>query len=577
MNYPEEILNDNKENRKIAKQISYEIATCVREEIARAPHSPIIAAYLLYKISFFNAPHTVSFDAVCFGEVTNDNDITEMARRCLDEKKWFELLKLSFKYSSEDFARTTLLLIDEYLSFDDSPTPDSIINLAKKLLDTNNGEKVADICCGTGSYLFAESFDKQNVELLGYEISEKNRAFAEMKADILNKNIVFECSNVFDLPNFSHNRFDKIFSNYPFGLHPKNLASGVKYFENLTKEYPGLSKATSSDWIFSSLICDLLKDNGKAVGIMTNGSTWNSIDKPMREHFVEKGMIECVISLPTKMFNFTNIATTLVVFSHGNKKIRMVDASDICQQGRRQNEFNDDDINKILFLLSHDDKCSREFSFDELRNNDYALSLSRYHKVEIDFENATVFEDVIKTITRGAQCTANQLDEIATDEKTNMQYLMLANIKNGVIDEELPHLSAIDPKLEKYCLKEGDLILSKNGYPYKVAVASVKENQKILANGNLYIIELDESKANPYYIKAFLESDSGTAVLKSITVGATIPNIGVDKLKKINIPLPSIEEQNKIAQKYLDIFAEIESLKAQLDEATARLQSVFNS
>ena len=58
----------------------------------------------------------------------------------------------------------------------------------------------------------------------------------------------------------------------------------------------------------------------------------------------------------------------------------------------------------------------------------------------------------------------------------------------------------------------------------------MKDGQRILANGNLYIIELDESRANPYYIKAFFDSEQGIAALKSITVGATIPNIGVDTL-----------------------------------------------
>ena len=56
------------------------------------------------------------------------------------------------------------------------------------------------------------------------------------------------------------------------------------------------------------------------------------------------------------------------------------------------------------------------------------------------------------------------------------------------------------------------------------------------------IIELDESRANPYYIKAFFDSEQGIAALKSITVGATIPNIGVDKLKNVMIPLPSMEK-----------------------------------
>ena len=90
-----------------------------------------------------------------------------------------------------------------------------------------------------------------------------------------------------------------------------------------------------------------------------------------------------------------------------------------------------------------------------------------------------------------------------------IQYLMLANIKDGVIDKELPYINEIAPKYEKYCLRNNCLLLSKNGYPFKVAVAQVEEGKKILGNGNLYIIELDQSKVNPYYLQAFFESEQG--------------------------------------------------------------------
>ena len=295
----------------------------------------------------------------------------------------------------------------------------------------------------------------------------------------------------------------------------------------------------------------------------------------MRKYFVEKKMVECVISLPNKMFTSTTIPTTIIVLSNNNESVRMIDASMICQQGRRQNELSDDNIETIMRAMSRDTSFSKLVSLEELRENEYVLNLSRYLKEELPFENGVTFESIMKNITRGAQCTASQLDEIVSDDVTDMQYLMLGNIKNGMIDDKLPYISKIELKYEKYCLKNNSLILSKNGYPYKVAIVNVKENQKILANGNLYIIELDEEKANPYYIKAFLESEYGTAALKEITVGATIPNIGVDKLKKIIIPLPSMAEQNKIAQKYQDTLDEIARIKLQLEETTQKLTKIF--
>ena len=57
--------------------------------------------------------------------------------------------------------------------------------------------------------------------------------------------------------------------------------------------------------------------------------------------------------------------------------------------------------------------------------------------------------------------------------------------------------------MEKYCIKNNSLVISKNGAPVKIAVASVEEGRKILANGNLYVIELDETKVNPYFVKDY--------------------------------------------------------------------------
>lgn len=371
-------------------------------------------------------------------------------------------------------------------------------------------------------------------------------------------------------------KYDKIFANYPFGLKLRHLGAGMEYLKKLVEQYPGISKATSSDWIFNSLIFDMLKDNGKAVAIMTNGSTWNSIDIPMRKYFVENGLVECVIALPERMFSSTMIPTTLIVMSHGNQGVRMIDATKHFQQGRRQNEFSDKDIDLIIEALTVDHEYSKDISIEELRKNEYNLNLSRYAAGDLRFENGVPFESVIKRISRGAPCTAKQLDEMVSDCVTNMQYLMLANIRDGVIDDKLPYLSYIDQKYEKYCLKNNSLILSKNGLPYKVAVASVQKNQKILANGNLYIIELDEKKANPYYIKAFFDSEQGYTVLKSITVGAVLPNIGVDKLKKVEIPLPPIEEQNRIAEKYRATMDEIAVIKLRLEKAVNKLHHIFD-
>ena len=101
--------------------------------------------------------------------------------------------------------------------------------------------------------------------------------------------------------------------------------------------------------------------------------------------------------------------------------------------------------------------------------------------------------------------------------------------------------------------------------------------QKIwkLANGNLYVIELDEDKINPYFLKAYLESENGKAALSRVAVGATLLNLPVEGLKKVIIPLPDLESQKKIADQYYAKLSEIKELKYKLEKATEELEHIY--
>ena len=92
----------------------------------------------------------------------------------------------------------------------------------------------------------------------------------------------------------------------------------------------------------------MLSEDGKAVGIMTNGSTWNQSDSAIRSYFIENGLIECVIALPARLFAGTAIATSMIVFSRNNKGVRLVDASELFVKGRRVNELSAENISLII-------------------------------------------------------------------------------------------------------------------------------------------------------------------------------------------------------------------------------------
>ncbi len=566
-----------------ASKAIWEIADCLHGAGARLSENLVLfIAYLCY-ISRNSTAATLN-------ELLAMNEYFDDAVRCIITKElndalWEKLVSATDKYEVEVFKYIVLtpnvINVGMPNKLDDMTTPDSLIALTNAIADIKPGSTVADIGCGEGAYLITTAQDYPAADCYGYEINSIARAIASIRTSLVEGHVAVVQCDAFtlledDAELLPDKRFNFIFSNYPFAMRLRNYL-GHPGVQKLIAHYPGLAKATSADWLFHALISELLAENGKAVCITTNGSTWNTTDKEIRKQFIEEGRIEAVIALPEKMFNTTSIPTSMIVLSHGNTGIRLVDATGYYSKGRRVNTFDTEHIDAIVDALLGDTEDSKMVSIEEIRRNDYVLNPGRYMGDTVTFENGVPFESIIRSITRGAPYTASQLDQIISHTPTDMQYLMLANIQNGIIETSLPYLSEIDPKYDKYCVHTGTLILSKNGLPYKVAVAQVDEGKRILANGNLYIIDLFEDKADPYYVKAFLESEQGIAQLASITVGAALPNIGIDKLRKITIPLPPMDTQKRIAAAYLAAQDEVSILKRKLEKAQSRLTHIFDT
>lgn len=572
----ENVMALSQEERKLwdeAIACSLEIESVFAEKgfgfLSSSAKTPV-AAYLLAKVSEYKDPFSYKFEDLELLDI--EKDVLEMAKGFSLDKAWDRIKELLYRYQPNAFYIAASLKKGDGAYV----TPESLVLLAGDLLEIDAGDEIADLCCGTGFFADAVKRDYADSKVYGYDINSQEIGIAKISEAVVKRGIEYIQKDVFELGLEKKKKtFSKIFSNYPFGMRIKDLEIGKEYLDLLTKRIPAMSKATSSDWLFNSLVVDLLEEDGRAVCIMTNGSTWNQIDAPIRKYFVENGLIECVIALPERMFNATTIATSMVVFSHNNSGVRLVDATDCFTPGRRVNVLSDSNIDDILAATKEDTENSIFITKEKLRDNDYVLNQNRYIHVSEDIQDGRSFESVIKRVTRGAQINANDMDKLASSAPTDKQYLMLSNIKDGIIDTNLPYISEIDKKNEKYCISNRCIILSKNGYPYKVAVAEVKEGQHILANGNLYVIEVDENVVDPYYIAAFFGSEQGIAALKSITVGATIPNIGVEQLKKLVIPVPPLERQREIVEKYQSVKDEIVMLQIKIEKAKDRMAHIL--
>lgn len=482
-----------------------------------------------------------------------------------------------FNYSEE--VLTEYIVTTEDKSFDRGQeylTPKCINQLAMEILEIEKGDTVVDNCMGIGSFIAEASKVQPDASYCGVEINHSVAAIAEMRLSLVKSDCHVVTGNALE-DNFCGKQFNKGFSNYPFGMRIRTVSEDIGSIDRMIKTCPELSKGTSADWIFNYRLCEMLVPNGIGVAVMSLGGLWNTLDKPIRETFVKNGKVKAVIKLPAKLFPNTSIPVAMIVFGYNEGGIRFIDASNEYVEGRRQNSLNAKNIATIIDALNTDSSISKLVSIEEIAENQFSFDPTRYNEVVEEIVDGVPFETIIKSITRGAPLAARDLDDIASVLPTDYQYMMLANIKNGIIDKELPYLKEIPPRFEKYCIHKGNLLLSKNGYPFKVAVAEPPEDKTVLANGNLYVIELDTEKVDPYYVKAFLESDQGIVQLKRITVGATIPNIGVNQLNTIQIPLIPIEEQHKMALRYQAVLDEIELLRRKIERAENSLKTIFST
>ena len=487
-----------------------------------------------------------------------------------DMQTVFSLLQFS-----KDDLKTFLLNAEEYWGGkeDVNSTPVCICRLVNKILNIQSQEKVLDNCSGLGAFLIQSYENQPSAEYFGVELNRDVVAMSKIKTSLTEGRFNILEGNGLN-KNFQEGSFDKIFAHYPFGLRLRCVRA-EELTQDLFEKYRELTNSISSDWIFNFRLCQMLSENGTGIAVTTLGSLVNITDKLPRKLFVENDQVKAVIKLPAKLFSYTSIQCALVVFGTNTEgRIRFIDASREFVAGRRQNDLSEENILQILSMLRQEGEYSRKAGYDEIAEKQYSLDPSRYFEEE-KIKDGVQFGEIIEKITRGAPCTARELDAITSSESTNFQYLMLTNIRSGDIQEPLPYLKEIPKKYQKYCIGEGDILLSKNGYPFKVAVAELQEGRQVLANGNLYVIALDRQKADPYYIKAFLESEKGIAQLKKLSVGTTMPNIGVAQLNTLVIPMRPLEEQKEIALQYRTALERIKALRMELEDEESALKTLF--
>lgn len=143
--------------------------------------------------------------------------------------------------------------------------------------------------------------------------------------------------------------------------------------------------------------------------------------------------------------------------------------------------------------------------------------------------------------------------------------------------EGIAHVSGEDvQRLNKHCVKVGDIIYSRRGDIEKCAFISKSEEGWLCGTGCLRI-RINTEKANPHFIAYQLSTKKAKRWIVGNSVGTTMLNLNTGILKELPLLMPSIKVQQKIASILSSLDSKIEINRRINVNLEQQAQALFKS
>lgn len=126
--------------------------------------------------------------------------------------------------------------------------------------------------------------------------------------------------------------------------------------------------------------------------------------------------------------------------------------------------------------------------------------------------------------------------------------IMPADIINGKVLED--RIARVDDnfadKLQRHTLEIGDIVFARRGDIGRQALITSREENWLCGTGCLKVNLGKKEIISPIFLHYYFKLPEVVDYLKNQAIGATMPNLNTEILKRIPIRYPSIENQNKI-------------------------------
>lgn len=204
----------------------------------------------------------------------------------------------------------------------------------QNLLGEGKIRSVFDPCCGTGGMLtIGKEWVHENInsnlkiDLYGQELNDVT--YSICKSDLLMmdenpENIHGPCSSISD-DRLQGRKFDYMITNPPFGVSWKSEEEFVKEEKKDPngRFFVGTPRTSDGSLIFLQHLINKMNPEGSRIGIVFNGSPLftgdaGSGESEIRKWVIENDWLECIVTLPDRMFFNTGITTYVWIVT--NKK-----------------------------------------------------------------------------------------------------------------------------------------------------------------------------------------------------------------------------------------------------------------
>ncbi|MBR8828100.1 MAG: type I restriction-modification system subunit M [Gomphosphaeria aponina SAG 52.96 = DSM 107014] len=272
-------------------------------------------------------------------------------------------------------------------------TPAEVSELIAELIAPQQGERICDPTCGSGSLLikcvnYVKRQGSKNYSLYGQESTGGTWALAKMNMFLHGVDSArIEWGDTIRNPKLLENdrlmRFEVVVANPPFSLD-KWGADDVKN-DRFKRFHRGIPPKSKGDFAFISHMIETTNlTSGRVAVVVPHGVLFRaSSEGKIRGQLIEENLLDAVIGLPSNLFFGTGIPAAILIFKRNKieRNVIFIDASRDYGDVKTQNILRPEDIKKIVAAYQNResvDKYAYVASFEEIKGNDFNLNIPRY-------------------------------------------------------------------------------------------------------------------------------------------------------------------------------------------------------